>query len=85
VPSSTARRAGRMRLFSKNTPYVQELVERGDPCRACAGLDGKTLHHFAGFRFAVFPKHGGRVPELENRDTLEWWGVFSGVSTPSAR
>jgi len=45
---------------------------------------GKSLHHFDGFRFAVFAKHGGRAPELENRDTLEWMGRFLDVSTPSA-
>jgi Ser/Thr protein kinase RdoA (MazF antagonist) len=41
-------------------------------------LNGKTLHTFEGFRFSVFPKHGGRAPELEGRSTLEWMGRFLG-------
>ena len=37
-----------------------------------------TLHQHAGFRFAVYPRRGGRAPELENRETLEWIGRFIG-------
>ena len=37
-----------------------------------------TLHAFGGFRFAVYPKCGGRAPELEDRATLEWMGRFLG-------
>jgi len=58
--------------------FVDELVEREIPVVAALALDGKTLHDFQGFRFAVFPKHGGRAPEFENRDTLEWMGRFLG-------
>ena len=35
-----------------------------------------TLYYFEGHRFAVFPKHGGRAPEFDHRDTLEWMGRF---------
>ena len=58
--------------------FVQELVEREIPVVPASTIDGKTLHHFDGFRFSVFAKHGGRAPELENRDTLEWLGRFLG-------
>ena len=58
--------------------FVQELVEREIPVVPALVIDGSTLHHFDGFRFSVFPKHGGRAPELENRDTLEWLGRFLG-------
>ena len=58
--------------------FVQELVEREIPVVPALKLDDKTLHHFDGYRFAVFPKHGGRAPELEDRDTLEWMGRFLG-------
>ena len=58
--------------------FVQELVEREIPVIAALVLNGKSLHHFDGFRFSLFPKHGGRAPELENRDTLEWMGRFLG-------
>ncbi len=32
----------------------------------------------AGFSFAVYPRLGGRSPELEDRKTLEWIGRFIG-------
>ena len=40
--------------------------------------DGARCIEFGGFRFAVFPRHGGRAPELEDRATLEWIGRFIG-------
>jgi Ser/Thr protein kinase RdoA (MazF antagonist) len=58
--------------------FVQELVEREIPVVPASVIDGKTLNQFDGFRFSVFTKHGGRAPELENRDTLEWLGRFLG-------
>ncbi|MEW5904182.1 MAG: serine/threonine protein kinase [Pseudomonadota bacterium] len=58
--------------------FVQELVEREIPVVPALTIDGNTLHHFEGFRFAVFEKKGGRAPELEDRDTLEWLGRFLG-------
>jgi Ser/Thr protein kinase RdoA (MazF antagonist) len=58
--------------------FVQELVEQEIPVVPALALDGMTLHNFEGYRFAVFPKHGGRAPELENRQTLEWMGRFLG-------
>lgn len=59
--------------------FVQELAEREIPVVPALALDGgKTLHHFDGFRFAVFSRQGGRAPELESPDTLEWMGRFLG-------
>ena len=58
--------------------FVQELVEREIPVIAALTLGGHTLHTFEGFRFAVFPKNGGRAPELEDKQTLEWMGRFIG-------
>ena len=58
--------------------FVQELAEREIPVVPALVLDGITLHHFEGFRFAVFLKHGGRAPELEDSNTLEWMGRFLG-------
>lgn len=58
--------------------FVHELVEREIPVVPALTLAGKTLHQFDGLRFAVFPKHGGRAPELEDRATLEWLGRFIG-------
>lgn len=39
---------------------------------------GRTLFEHAGFRFALFPRRGGRTPDLENLDNLEWIGRFIG-------
>ena len=58
--------------------FVQELAEREIPVVPALAPEGTTLHVFEGFRFAVFPKHGGRAPELEDPDTLEWMGRFLG-------
>jgi Ser/Thr protein kinase RdoA (MazF antagonist) len=40
--------------------------------------EGKTLHHYQDYRFAVFPRQGGRTLELDNLDHLEWMGRFIG-------
>lgn len=58
--------------------FVQELAAREIPVVPALTLTGKTLHHSDGFRFALFPRQGGRAPELENRRTLEWMGRFLG-------
>ncbi len=59
--------------------FVAELVEREIPVvPALALAQGATLHQYLGFRFAVFPKHGGRAPELEDYAVLEWTGRFIG-------
>ena len=58
--------------------FVQELAAREIPVVAALAWQGETLHHAAGFRFAVYPRQGGRAPELEDRDTLEWMGRFMG-------
>ena len=58
--------------------FVQELAEHEIPVVPALVLGGKTLHTFEGFSFAVFPKHGGRAPEFEDRNTLEWMGRFLG-------
>jgi Ser/Thr protein kinase RdoA (MazF antagonist) len=57
---------------------VQELAEHEIPVVPALAPDGLTLHRFEGYRFAVFPKYGGRAPELEDRGTLERIGRFLG-------
>lgn len=39
---------------------------------------GATLLHHGGFRFTLFPRQGGRAPDLERMDNLEWLGRFMG-------
>lgn len=58
--------------------FVHELVEREIPVVAALAVNGNSLHHFQNFRFAVFPRQGGRAPELDDPDTLEWVGRFIG-------
>jgi Ser/Thr protein kinase RdoA (MazF antagonist) len=58
--------------------FTGELAEREIPVVAPLVIEGRTLHEFGGFRFAVYPRRGGRTPELEDRDTLEWMGRFIG-------
>ncbi len=58
--------------------FVYELAERELPVVAPLAPGNKSLHQFGGYRFALYPKHGGRAPELEDRDTLEWMGRFIG-------
>jgi Ser/Thr protein kinase RdoA (MazF antagonist) len=58
--------------------FVAELAEREIPVVAPLVLHGRTLNAHAGFRFAVYPRRGGRTPELEDPNTLEWMGRFIG-------
>jgi Ser/Thr protein kinase RdoA (MazF antagonist) len=58
--------------------FVLELAEREVPVVPPLVLGGRTLHHHDGHRFAVFARRGGRAPELESRETLEWIGRFLG-------
>jgi Ser/Thr protein kinase RdoA (MazF antagonist) len=58
--------------------FTIELAEREIPVVAPLALDGRTLHESEGFRLAVYPRRGGRTPELEDRETLEWMGRFIG-------
>jgi Ser/Thr protein kinase RdoA (MazF antagonist) len=58
--------------------FVAELAEREVPVVPARVLDGKTLHEFDGFLFAVFPSRGGRAPELSDPKALEWLGRFIG-------
>ena len=58
--------------------FVQELAGREIPAVPPLALQGRTLCAHAGFRFSVFPRRGGRTPELDRRDVLEWIGRFLG-------
>jgi len=58
--------------------FVQELAAREIPAVAPLVLEGRTLTAHAGFRFAVYPRRGGRTPELEDKNTLQWLGRYIG-------
>jgi Ser/Thr protein kinase RdoA (MazF antagonist) len=55
-----------------------ELAQREIPVVAPLEKNGRTLHVFRDFRFAAFPRRGGRTPELEDPKVLEWIGRFLG-------
>ncbi|MGE5468664.1 MAG: serine/threonine protein kinase [Ignavibacteria bacterium] len=58
--------------------FTQELAAREIPVVPPRAIAGRTLHLHEGFRFAVFPKQGGRAPEFDRPDVLEWMGRFLG-------
>ncbi|MFO1324686.1 MAG: serine/threonine protein kinase [Burkholderiales bacterium] len=58
--------------------FVAELAAREIPAVAPLAIAGATLHHDGELRFAVYPRAGGRTPELDDLDTLEWLGRFLG-------
>ncbi|UTH75052.1 serine/threonine protein kinase [Chromobacterium sp. IIBBL 290-4] len=58
--------------------FSLQLAEREIPAVPPLVFGGETLHAHAGFRFALFEKRGGRVPELDRDDTLQWIGRFLG-------
>ncbi len=54
-----------VQLMAAEVPMVAPLV-----------LHGRTLHHASGFAFSVSPRRGGRSPELDDAEVLEWVGRF---------
>ena len=58
--------------------FSLELAEHDLPVVAPRVFDGETLHRHRGYRFAVFPRVGGRAPELEGEETLTWLGRLMG-------
>lgn len=58
--------------------FTTELAEREIPVVAPMSIAGGTLHAHAGYRFAVYPRRGGRAPELDDPAVLEWIGRFIG-------
>ncbi|MDE2306090.1 MAG: serine/threonine protein kinase [Gammaproteobacteria bacterium] len=58
--------------------FALELAALEIPVVAPLRIDGCTLHQYEGFRFALFPRRGGRWPELGRADDREWLGRFLG-------
>ncbi|HKB52653.1 MAG TPA: serine/threonine protein kinase, partial [Ramlibacter sp.] len=56
--------------------FAAELMAAEVPAVGPLVLDGRTLHEHAGFLFSVSPSRGGRPPELDDEDVLEWIGRF---------
>jgi Ser/Thr protein kinase RdoA (MazF antagonist) len=58
--------------------FTLELAAREIPVVPPLVIDRRTLHHVGGHRFALFERQGGRTPEIEQEQTLEWLGRFLG-------
>jgi len=56
--------------------FLAELAQAEIPVVAPLTFNDATLHSHGGFRFALFPRRGGRAPELEDPEVLEWMGRF---------
>jgi Ser/Thr protein kinase RdoA (MazF antagonist) len=56
--------------------FAAELMAFEVPAIGPLVLNGQTLHHFGGFAFSVSPRRGGRAPELDDGEVLEWIGRF---------
>jgi Ser/Thr protein kinase RdoA (MazF antagonist) len=73
-------RAGRWsdQAILEEHAFSCELAARELPVIAPMRINGQTLHSHADLRFAVFPRQGGRAPEFDSGQTLEWMGRFIG-------
>jgi Ser/Thr protein kinase RdoA (MazF antagonist) len=58
--------------------FAAELAAQEIPVIAPLLQAGESMHVHHGFRYAVFPRRGGRWPELGNADEREWVGRFLG-------
>jgi Ser/Thr protein kinase RdoA (MazF antagonist) len=58
--------------------FAIELARAEIPVVAPLDFAGTTLLRAGEFRMAVYPRRGGRAPELEDQNTLEWLGRFIG-------
>lgn len=58
--------------------FTLELAAQELPVVAPLTIGGSTLQTVDGFRFAVYPRRGGRTPEFDDPNTREWMGRFIG-------
>ncbi len=56
--------------------FALELAAAEVPVVAPLVMGGRTLHEHGGLRFGVCPRRGGRAPELDDDEALEWIGRF---------
>jgi Ser/Thr protein kinase RdoA (MazF antagonist) len=54
--------------------FALELSDAELPVVAPIEVEKSTLQHFEEFRFAIYPRQGGRAPELESAENLAWVG-----------
>jgi Ser/Thr protein kinase RdoA (MazF antagonist) len=58
--------------------FAVELAGADVPMVPPMDINGATLHHHDGFRFALFERRGGHAPELDRKETRAWLGRFLG-------
>jgi Ser/Thr protein kinase RdoA (MazF antagonist) len=58
--------------------FALELAAAEIPMVAPLQYDGRTLLEYEGYRYAIFPRRGGRWPELGTADERIWMGRFLG-------
>jgi len=58
--------------------FALELAAAEIPVIAPLVIGGETLHTHAGYPFAVYPRRGGRWPDLDTHDDRMWMGRFLG-------
>jgi len=58
--------------------FAMELAAQEIPVVAPMVFNDQSLHEYAGYRFCVYPRHGGRWPELDREENLEQLGRFIG-------
>ena len=59
--------------------FSLELAAQEIPVVApLADTTGQTLRHYQGHRFALYPRRGGRSPELDDPEHLRWLGRMLG-------
>ncbi len=56
--------------------FAAELMAAEVPAVGPLSLQGGTLHRHGDFMFSVSPRRGGRRPELDDGNVLEWIGRF---------
>ena len=64
--------------ISEEHQWVAELAAAELPVVPPLLPDGHSLHRHQGFRFAVYPRQGGRSPEFDDPVTLTWMGRLLG-------
>jgi len=82
-PSSIGPAAGPMPPSMRNTRFSLELAALGNsgggaPDPRWRGRERESLFVHHGFRYAIFPRRGGRWPELGTAADREWVGRFLG-------
>ena len=56
--------------------FALQLAEQDIPVVAPMVMQGSSLHHYRGYRFALYPVQGGHWPELGTREDFNWMGRF---------